>query len=576
MFYDKGMIASLLPPTPPPTPKPSIAFADLWQHESIRHSFLSCLPKEDLPSIRLACSSFGHLAAPHLFSEIEVNFRASSFSKPARMAALERIGKHVQTLTFSMAHTTETFLPPLIDQETGEEVPFEYIPYCSTTGNSSTARLSVPTYGSWEMTDLLVKQYPPLFHAAANVPSFTRAFSAIPNLSQLRISCPGQDLPQRFRRSVVDYALISLRIAVERSPLSLLSNLSLLDVHSSALLYLNPTMGFGTNPASRRRWRQIHTLTMRMPSLPTWDNGVPIGACSINHLKHLHAFLQTFEPNLRSFTFHWLDSPRGPFPLALDAEPLLGQRSSPRLSCPKRCHLALKPLRFPKLRSMEVENVLLDAAMVARFITAHRKVICEFGFEDCGLRSGSWEEALIPLETMVDRSRKTSDAAAKRVSSEMRSRCRKASSERTLGRVGSNVSSKNGGMGSNSGNADDGHAKMAKAERAAGLSRISKEEVMDVPLLLSPLGLGEGVMDRVVRDLVEERRAFGEKAGGFRDIRPLARAKWEGRCRSPLLGLERSAAGSRGAGGGSGGWSNFFNGQYHLQKFFRGSPLSWR
>ena len=53
---------------------------------------------------------------------------------------------------------------------------------------------------------------------------------------------------QRFRKDAVDYALISLRIAIERAPLKAFQRLSLLDVHPNALLFLNPSMGPGARP----------------------------------------------------------------------------------------------------------------------------------------------------------------------------------------------------------------------------------------------------------------------------------------------------------------------------------------
>ncbi|MCJ1454126.1 hypothetical protein MMC28_004476 [Mycoblastus sanguinarius] len=285
-----------------------------------------------------------------------------------------------------MPHGPETFLPPLLDPVTGEETALIYEPYTQSTKDSA-SRLSVPTYGSWEMTDMLVKQYSPLFHAAANVPSFIRAFSAIPNLKHLKISCPEQEPNQRYRRSIVDYALISLRIAVERSKLSSLDTLSLLSVHPGATLYLNPIMGFGATPSSVKRWKQIHKLTIYMDmvcmSHPT------------DHLKLLHSYLHLFASTLTKFKFRWQGA-KGPCPLSLGNEPCL-QASSPRLACPKRCHLALRPLRFDRLRDMEVDNTILDASQISSFINTHRRTLRDFNFENTHLRSGTWDEALSPL-----------------------------------------------------------------------------------------------------------------------------------------------------------------------------------
>lgn len=201
----------------------SSAFLQFWWTGRTRESFLSHLDNEELASLRLVCHDFSVRAAPRLFDDLKMTFKTSLFTKPARMAALNRIGHHVRAFTFNMPHSAETFLPPLLDPTTGEEETFIYEPYVQSSRDSA-SRLSNPTYGSWEMTDMLVKQYSPLFHAAANIPSFIRAFSAMPGLKHLIISCPGQEAGQRYRRSIVDYALISLRIAVERSKLDALSS----------------------------------------------------------------------------------------------------------------------------------------------------------------------------------------------------------------------------------------------------------------------------------------------------------------------------------------------------------------
>ena len=451
----------------------SSSFLQFWWNDRTRNTFLSCLPKEELSSFRLACHDFSIRAAPLLFEDINVTFRPSSFTKPAKMAALDRIGHHIQTLTFTMPHGPETFLPPLIDSVTGEEVTFEYEPYCQVTRNSA-SRLSIPTYGSWEMTDLLVKQYPPLFHAAANVPSFIRAFSAIKNLKHLKVSCPGQEPALCFRRSIVDYALISLRIAVERSKLSMLDTLSLVSIHPGAILYLNPIMGFGALPNSAKRWRQIRKLAILMDSVPSGPN------IATDHLKSLHSYLQNFSCSLRRFVFRWKGT-KGPFPLSLVSEPRL-LNNKVALACPRRCHLALRPLKFECLRYMEVENALMDALQVSTFITIHRRSICEFNFEDSSLRSGSWDEALAPLT------------------------------------------------------------------RISGSERWKKksEEVMDVPLILSPVGMEKGQMAQVMQEYSHSRvRSPCPSRGGWQ--------KAGARGRELLWGTPD-----------------------HMRKFLRKSILTWR
>ncbi|KAK4935811.1 hypothetical protein LTR66_015412, partial [Elasticomyces elasticus] len=144
------------------------AFSRFWLAERCRDSFLSHVEKEDLPSIRLVCHDFRERASSRLFDELDITFKASTFTKPARIAALDRIGHHVNTLNFSLPHTTETFLPPLIDPVTGEERSFTYVPQVKPPA-TIIDKIRQPKYGDWETTDVLIKQYPPLFHAATNV-----------------------------------------------------------------------------------------------------------------------------------------------------------------------------------------------------------------------------------------------------------------------------------------------------------------------------------------------------------------------------------------------------------------------
>lgn len=364
----------------------SKSFLQFWWTDKTRDTFLSYVPKDDLTSLRLACHDFSVRAAPVLFNGMEVTFRASIFSKPLRMAALGRIGHHVRTLRFRIPHGPETFLPPLLDPVTGEECPFLYEPYTQSTKDPTT-RLSVPTYGSWELTDMLVKQYPPLFHAAANVPSFIRFFAAVPNLKHLKISAPGQEPSQHYRRGIVDYALISLRIAVERNTLTSMDSLSLLSIHPGAVLYLNPLMGFGATPRSLKRWKQIRTLIVHMETnevdLPT------------DHLKSIHSYLNIFSTSAKTFNFRWLGA-KGPCPLSLTTERCL-RKPSPSTACPRTYSVPLPPLKWKRLRITEIENTTLDASQVSSFITSHRRTLRDFKFEHTHLRSGTWDEALSPL-----------------------------------------------------------------------------------------------------------------------------------------------------------------------------------
>ena len=183
----------------------------------------------------------------------------------------------------------------------------------------------------------------------------------MPNIQSLRIDCPDQDPRDRSRRSVVDYALISLRTAVESAPLPYLKELKLASMHPGGLLYLSPSpaAGFGAGGAAASvddetpvsavssfssaatgraasRWKSITKLTMEMQTFPT-DNFNDLDAVSRDHLKLLHAYLRHFAGQLTHFSFQWdalkskvaaaagnkkgLFPIAGPCPLTLDSEP---------------------------------------------------------------------------------------------------------------------------------------------------------------------------------------------------------------------------------------------------------------
>jgi hypothetical protein len=302
-----------------------------------------------------------------------------------------------------MPHSPETFLPPIVDPMTGEEKKFNYEPQVQNPQNGP-AKDKAPKYGSWEMQDLLVKQYPPLFHAATNVPAFVSAFSELINLTHLKISCPGFHTAPRNCRSAVDYALISLRIAIERAPLYALSSLSLHPIHPGGLLYLHPMHGFGSTPSSAKRWGQIRRLSICMESIPFSSSSSRIRAQSLEHLRILHAYLRTLSRGLTRLFFRWKGA-RGPSPLSLDKEPCMlpidhnnQEMVHPSMRGETR---GPRPLKFSRLRYMELENAVMDSEQIADFIHKHRRSLVEFNFEDVKLREGDWDAALAPLTSIA-------------------------------------------------------------------------------------------------------------------------------------------------------------------------------
>jgi hypothetical protein len=132
---------------------------------------------------------------------------------------------------------------------------------------------------------------------------------------------------------------------------------------------------------------------------------------------------------------------------------------------------------------MKLENAILDAAQVSSFILEHRHTVREFDFEDVVLRSGSWDEALAPLT-----------------------------------RISGNDQWKQ-----------------------------KQEEVMEVPIMLSPVGMD----NRQVRNVMLEEEKRKARLKNFRAYGTLQRASMKTR------GL-------------------FWSSPDHMKKFLRASVFSWR
>ena len=352
------------------------------------------MPKKDLANLRLACHDFSVRAAPALFNDLSITLRTSTFTKPARLAALDRLGFYVKTLSFNLPHTADTFLPPLVDPDTGAELSFTYTPQIE----APTARR--PKYGDIGTTEVLTRQYPALFHAATNVPAFIRAFSAFINLQHLRISCHGYDVSTRYRRSIVDFALISLRIAVERNCLNALDTLTLSPIHPGGLLYLSPLTSYGATPRSASRWSRIRHLIIHVDSLPT--STAPVDGES-DHFKLLQTYLRNFQAKLTTFRFRW-NGKKGPLPVRRLAILSSSTRLRPAErhshghgQAPTRHPKVLAPLCFPSLRHFQVEDVATSAAEISAFVDAHKRTLEELNLEDVELTAGTWDDALAPL-----------------------------------------------------------------------------------------------------------------------------------------------------------------------------------
>lgn len=380
--------------------------------ESIRRRMLNILTTRDLCNLRLTSCAFSNMVTSSLFSKIRLSFSPSAFSRQCRIEALARIGHHIRHFTFSMHHSDATFLPPLLHPKSGMEIGFMYTPHTSLESERER-----PKYGTIELGNYLTAQYPAIFHAATNVPAFIRALTCMPNLEHISISCPGQDPVERYRRSAVDYALISIRIAIERAELPNLTKLSLA-CHPAALLYLHPTPNFGASPSALRRWRQIKNLKL---SIDAW----PFDHAPTDHLKLLANFLRIFAGSMEKLTFHWYGQ-RGPCPLTMAMLPSrpsspnspFGYHNIPQSPTSKSQKLfaeitspmsplpltpSAEPLHFEKLRRVQVKNTYVTSDQVSGFITRHAASIKGMDFDNVVLTTGTWDDALLPLGRLSSR-----------------------------------------------------------------------------------------------------------------------------------------------------------------------------
>ncbi|KAK0902344.1 hypothetical protein LTR57_019706 [Friedmanniomyces endolithicus] len=353
-------------------------FLKFWLEDRCRDTFLSYLPKDDLSTLRLVGHDFSVRAAPALLSDLSITFKTGTFTRPAKLAALDRLGFYVKTLRFNVPHTQETFLPPLVEPDTGEELSFTYTPQVMPSAGR-------PKYGDVGTTEILTRQYPALFHAATNVPA---SYGLSPHSSTSNIS-----------RSAV--------LAVERNCLNALDSLTLSPIHPGALQYLSPLMGYGATPRSARTWSRIQHLAVHVKSQPD------TATCGQHeHCKLLQTYLRTFQQNVTTLDFGWLGA-AGPLPIQQPGQtsPTVQEHPANRVGAHVReqqstpPHKTTQPLHFPKLRKLKVKNIASPATSIKAFALAHKQTIQELDLEDTELTAGTWDEALSPLTTRTRRRR---------------------------------------------------------------------------------------------------------------------------------------------------------------------------
>lgn len=362
------------------------AFLCLWQDEHIREVIFQLLPKEDICNVRLASSVCCKVTTRRLFLRANVSFNPNTFTKQYRIEALSRIGHYIEHLTFLFPYCGATFLPPLID-ETGREISFLYTPNTSTAAKFTSEES--------DLRKILTDQYPPLFHAACNVPSFINALRNMPNIRHITIKTPGQRPEERYRRGIVDYALSSLRVSMERAPLPKLMKLSLSSVHPSAFVYLRHVPGFGCIPSAGKRWKQIRKLHI---SVEAWNFDGP--SPGLDHLKIIEDYICSFSGCLEKLTFTWLGR-KGPCPIALAQHPLFTPPGSSQKLIEEVAPPASskrKPIKLRKLRNLSLHNATLSVPQVTEVISSHQHHMRQFDFQNAALiNDGSWDAILALL-----------------------------------------------------------------------------------------------------------------------------------------------------------------------------------
>ena len=289
------------------------------------------------------------------------------------MAALDRIGHHVRRLSLDLPQTAESTLPPLIDPITGAEMTFKYTPRLerSTTQN--------PKYGDLATTEALTRQYPALFHASTNVSAFTRALSALPDLGHLAIDCPGYGSRPKGARNTVDFALMSLRFAVERINCRALQNLSVSSLEPSGLQYLVPHAGHGTTPASTRIWSQIRHLTLRLMTQGDHrDQAI------------LHRYLRVFNEGIRTLSVRW-EGQRGPFPFSGWPHSEVSRARQDRMKLKDQTDVH-SLMRFARLKQLRVCNAHASTAEINALIRSNRGSLHEVELQDVELTQGEWRD----------------------------------------------------------------------------------------------------------------------------------------------------------------------------------------
>lgn len=359
----------------------------IFHNKRIRSKIFAHLSPEDITSLRMVSSRLNKLTTPTVFKTLTVTFHALTFS-PDRLVSLERIGHNVETLKFIFPHTEATYMPPMLDPESRRLVTLIHEPYARHDGGQQGH-----IFRRKRIDALALHNYGIILMAAVNIHQFTQALSSMKNLKALIVSCPGTPMGDPGRRCIVDYALWSLRSAVERAGLQNLRRVSLDPIHLAGVQYFLPgVLAVGSVISSRRVWRQVRKISLTVSAWKELANGTP--AKYKTHLKLLHQFLEYFN-HVEELTFSWTREARWICPLTLD---LLPSRNPLMASKPASDRFIVnRPLTFPNLNTLRLENVGMNASDLKSFLSRHTSKFKAWFLEDVYFVNGSLEEALEPL-----------------------------------------------------------------------------------------------------------------------------------------------------------------------------------
>ncbi|GAB7343455.1 hypothetical protein MBLNU457_1478t2 [Dothideomycetes sp. NU457] len=282
-------------------------------------------------------------------------------------------------------------LPPLIDPWTGVENPVVYTPQ-SNTDDVADSKLRRTKYGDSQTTDLLIRQYPPLFHAATNAAAFRQLLSSLTSLTHLTLSGPDNDYIARSdHRNISDYALVSLRAALEQVHMPYLTRLSMNNLYIGALEHVKPTK------SSLDCWTRIESLDLRLYGAESRQ-----GRPSSGQLQTVCGYFRCFR-KVKRLHFNWVGH-RGPMPTLQkpsDRQKAVRSAESQPYSHSMATEQHTDDITFPSLTHLSLFNISASASELSYLLQHHASTLRDFQLDTVSLSSGTWDEALAPLVNLT-------------------------------------------------------------------------------------------------------------------------------------------------------------------------------